>query len=160
MLYILDGYNLLFTLTESDEPLVQQRQKIVLFLQKKFAKFKMNGILVFDGRVRHGEESGRSYPSPLEVIYTAKGQSADHFIFERIESSQNPRQVTVVTNDRGLMANVRPLGAKIIGNAEFIEWLMSRKSRATSPKPPLADTKQNIERLLAIFEKRLEEEDQ
>jgi hypothetical protein len=66
----------------------------------------------------------------------------------------------VVTNDRGLVANVRPLGAKITGNAEFIEWLMSRKKKASSPKPEVADTKQNIERLLAIFEKRLEEEDQ
>ncbi len=159
-IYILDGYNLLFTLTESDEPLVKQRQKIVVFLQKKFAKFKMDGILVFDGRVRNGEESGRSYSSPLEVIYTPKGQSADHFISERIESSQNPRQITVVTNDRGLIANVRSLGAKTIGNAPFIEWLIHRKKGAPSREPEVADTKQNIERLLLIFEKRLEEEDQ
>lgn len=158
MLYILDGYNLLFTLTESAQPLAQQRQKIIHFLQKKFASFRMDGILVFDGRVRQGEESGRSYPSPLEVIYTPKGQSADQFIIERIESSQNPRQITVVTNDRGLIANSRPFGTKVISNAEFIEWLLSRKKKNPEQKAHIADSKQNIERLLIIFEKRLNEE--
>jgi predicted RNA-binding protein with PIN domain len=120
----------------------------------------MAGLLVFDGRVRHGEESGRSYPSPLEVIYTPKGQSADHFIVERIESMENPCDATVVTNDRGLMAHVRPLGAKTMVNPEFIEWLLTRKKSVSTSKPKYADTKQNIERLLRIFEKRLEEEDQ
>lgn len=158
MLYILDGYNLLFTLTESDQPLAQQRQKIIRFLQKKFASFHMNGILVFDGRVRRGEESGRSYPSPLEVVYTPKGQSADHFIIERIEASENPRQITVVTNDKGLIANSRPFGTKTIGNAEFIEWLLGRKKKNAAQKSHIADSKKNIERLLTIFEKRLNEE--
>lgn len=160
MIYILDGYNLLFTLTESDHPLAKQRQKIIRFLQKKFATFKMDGLLVFDGRIRYGEESGRSYPSPLEVVFTSKGQSADQFIVERIESSQNPRQVTVVTNDRGLMANARSLGAKTTGTAPFIEWLLNRRKKNATPKPHIADTKQNIDRLLLIFEERLKEEDE
>lgn len=158
MLYLLDGYNLLFTLTESDHPFAQQRQKIIHFLQKRFASFKMTGVLVFDGRVRRGEESGRSYPSPLEVIYTSKEQSADQFIIEQIETSQNPRQVTVVTNDRGLIANVHPLGAKTIGNAKFIQWLVNRRKRPAL-KTEIADSKQNIERLITIFEKRLKEEE-
>ncbi len=159
MLYLLDGYNLLFTLTESDNPFSEQRQKIIRFLQKQFASFKMEGILVFDGSVRHGEESGRSYPSPLEVVYTAKGQSADQFIIERIEISLNPRQITVVTNDRGLMAHARPLGAKTTGNADFIQWLVDRRKKKSSLKREITDSKQNMERLLIIFEKRLKEED-
>ena len=158
-MYILDGYNLLFTLTESDHPLALQREKVIRFLQKRFASFKMAGILVFDGRVRHGEESGRSYPSPLEVVYTPNNQSADAYIIERIETSKNPRIITVVTNDRGIMANARSLGAKTIKNAEFIEWLLSRKKKSAHPKPEVADTKQNIERLVNIFEKKLKEEE-
>lgn len=158
MLYLLDGYNLLFTLTESDHPISQQRQKIIHFLQKRFASFKIEGILVFDGRVRRGEESGRSYPSPLEVVYTSTEQSADQFIIERIETSKNPRQVTVVTNDRGLIANVRSLGAKTIGNDKFIQWLVTRKKKPAL-KTEIADSKQNIERLIIIFEKRLKEEE-
>jgi predicted RNA-binding protein with PIN domain len=157
--YLLDGYNLLFTLTESDHPLANQRQKIVRFLQKKFASLKLAGIVVFDGKIRHGEESGRSYPSPLEVVYTPKGQSADAFIIEKLEMSSNPRQITVVTNDRGLIANARALGAKTIHNGEFIEKLLSRKNKANPVKADIADSKRNIERLLIIFEKKLREED-
>jgi predicted RNA-binding protein with PIN domain len=157
--YFLDGYNILFTLTESDHPFATQRQKIIRFLQKRFALFKMNGILVFDGKVRRDEESGRSYRSPLDIIYTPKGQSADQYIVERIESSENPRQITVVTNDRALVANARSLGAKTTPNAEFIQWLLSRKKKTAGPvKPDAADTRQNIDRLLALFEKRLKED--
>lgn len=158
-MYLLDGYNLLFTLTESDHPLAEQRDKVVLFLQKRFAELKMTGTVVFDGKLRHGEESGRSYPSPLEVVYTPKGQSADAYIIEKLEMSQSPRQITVVTNDRGLIANARSLGAKIVPNREFVERLLSRKKKGPPTKTEMADSKQNIERLRIIFEKKLSEED-
>jgi predicted RNA-binding protein with PIN domain len=158
--YFLDGYNILFTLTESDHPLATQRQKIIRFLQKQFSLFKMDGILVFDGRVHRDEESGRAYRSPLDIIYTPKGQSADQYIVERIETSENPRQITVVTNDRALFTNARVLGAKTTRNAEFIQWLMNRKKKNTGvPKPDITETRYNIDRLLVVFEKRLEEYD-
>ncbi len=157
-MYFLDGYNLLFSLVESDRPLREQRQKIILYLQKRFASLKMAGILVFDGRVRRGEESGRSYPSPLEVIYTPKGQSADAYIEERIIASKNPRLSTVVTNDRALIANIRSHGAKAMGNAKFIDMLLKRRKKGGGAKPDIVDTKQNIQRLLSIFERKLDEE--
>jgi len=120
----------------------------------------MEGIVVFDGRIRGGEESGRSYPSPLEVVYTSRGQNADAYILEQIETSKSPRQITVVTNDRGLIANAKSHGSKTVGTAPFIEWLLNRKKQISSPKPEISDSKQNIERLLIIFENRLKEEDQ
>jgi len=159
VIYLLDGYNLLFTLSSSDLPLIRQRQQVVRFLQKRFAAMNLDGILVFDGKVRRGEESGRSYPSPLEVVYTPKDQSADAFIIERIEAAQNPRQTTVVTNDKGLTANARSHGAKTIANAPFIEWLLSKKKKPGAAKPEIADTKEHIDRLLKIFEKKLKAEE-
>jgi predicted RNA-binding protein with PIN domain len=157
--YFLDGYNILFNLTDSDSSLSTQRQKIIHFFRRRFALFKIEGMLVFDGRVRRGEESGRAYSRSLEVIYTPKGQSADHYIISCIEISEKPRQITVVTNDRGLIANAKSLGTKAIGNEEFIQWLLNRKKKPVAVKPEIADTKQNIQRLLAIFEKRLYEND-
>lgn len=157
-MYFVDGYNLLFTLTELNHPLSLQRQKLIQFLQKRFAALKLSGILVFDGRIRCDEESGRSYPSPLEVIYTREGQSADEFIEEQIRISKNPRQITVITNDRRLVANARSAGAKTMNNAQFLEWLTSRRKKPTQIKPEVTDSKQNIERLLQIFEKRLKED--
>jgi predicted RNA-binding protein with PIN domain len=155
--YLLDGYNILFTLTESDRPLAEQRQKVIRFLQKRFASFKMNGILIFDGRIRRGEESGRSYPSPLEVIYTSEGESADALINELLEISKNPGLITVITNDRGIITRTRLLGGKTMGTEAFIQWLLTRNKSREGSKSEMVDTKQDINRLLVIFEKRLKD---
>src|SRR6185312_915255 len=124
-------------------------------LQKQFGKLKISGTLVFDGAHRRGEESGLSYPSPLIVAYTHKGQSADEYIVEQIELLSNPKEVTVVTNDKGLGLHARSHGAKVWSNAEFIHWLKGRgqkkKAKAIEPK----ETKENIDRLLKVFEERL-----
>lgn len=157
MYYLIDGYNLIFTLIESKESLQIIRQKVILDLQKKFAKRKISGTLVFDGAHKRDEESGLSYPSPLIVAYAPKGQSADEYIIEQLDRAPNPKQIVVVTNDRGLERHAKSAGAKVQENGEFIEWLNKRKKR----KSPLEvkETQQNIDRLLKIFEERLKNDD-
>jgi predicted RNA-binding protein with PIN domain len=158
MYYYLDGYNLLFTLTDSKRTLATQRQNVIGFLQRQFALRKMAGTLVFDGSIRRGEESGRSYPSPLEVVYTPKGQTADAYILEEIESAKNRRQCTVVTNDKGLTRQARALQAKTMETAAFIQWLQKRK---TSPsKKEIVETQHHFERLLKAFEEKLKEDEE
>ncbi len=152
-MYLLDGYNVLFSLTLSDRPLKVQRHHIIHFLQKRFAALHLKGILIFDAKVRLTEESGRAYQSPLEIIYTPKGQTADSYIEETIAFAKNPRQMIVVTNDRALIANVKSLGAQTLKNEEFLKRLAAKKSQA--PEKEITDTKQNITRLLKIFEKKL-----
>ena len=132
---------------------------MIRLLQKRCALCKIEGALVFDGRVRHGEESGRSYYSPLEVIYTSRGQSADAYILELIQIAQNPRLMVVVTNDRFLLSEARALGAKTMGNGEFLRNLSNRKKKKAKEKPEVAETKHNIERLLKIFEEGLQKEE-
>ena len=48
------------------------------------------GTLVFDGAHKRGEESGLSYPSPLIVAYTPKGESADEYIIEQFKLPLSP----------------------------------------------------------------------
>jgi predicted RNA-binding protein with PIN domain len=153
MYYLIDGYNVIFSLIESKENLKSLRQKVILALQKQFAKRKISGMLVFDGSHRRDEESGLSYPSPLIVAYAPKGQSADAYIVERIEIATHPKQITVVTNDKGLARHVKSAGAKIMENDAFITWLNKRKKKSVDTD--VKDSQQNIDRLLKIFEKRL-----
>lgn len=152
MNYYIDGYNLIFTLIDSNETLQHLRQKLIRHLQKKFSQLHLSGVLVFDGSYRKGEESGLSYPSPLIVAYTPKGQSADQYILEQIEGK---KQVIVVTNDKGLTLQAKSLGAKVQSNEDFIRWLTKKKTKQKEVEPK--DTKQNIERLLKIFEDKLKE---
>lgn len=160
MYYLIDGYNFLFSLFDSKRSLASQRQKTILFIKKQFSLLNLSGSLIFDGARRREEESGLSYPSPLEVVYTPKGQTADEYILEKIDTGKKKRQFTVVTNDRGLIGNCRPLGAKIISNMDFLKWLQEKaKKKKTVEKISIVETKYNIDRLLKVFEEKLKNEE-
>ncbi len=156
MIYLIDGYNLIFSLIKSKTSLQAKRQKVIRYLQKKFTLKKILGMLVFDGAHRRDEESGLSYPSPLVVAYAPKGQSADEYIVEQIHISKNAKQITVITNDKGLIRHAKSAGAKVLGNGPFIEWLKKKKKQ--NGKIVMKETHQNIERLEKIFEERLKQE--
>jgi len=158
-LFLLDGYNLLFSFTSSNHPLATQRSEIIRLFQKECSLSKIEGALVFDGRVQRGEESGRNYHAPLEVIYTPKGSTADTYILELIEFSKSPNQLIVVSNDRTLLTKARSLGAQTMTNAEFLRKLLRPHKKTEKEKPSIIESKHNIERLLHIFEKKLREED-
>lgn len=157
MYYLIDGYNLIFSLVHSKESLQILRQKIICTLQKRFAKKQVSGTLVFDGAHRRDEESGLSYSSPLTIAYAPKGQSADEYIVEIIETSKTPKQISVVTNDQGLSRHAKSNGSKVMSNEDFIYWLEKKKKKSKDIEPK--DTQQNMDRLLKIFEERLKEED-
>lgn len=157
MYYYIDGYNLLFRFIDSKHPLKKQRESVIQFLRKEFAHLKIDGLLVFDGKHRLDEESGRAYPSPLEIAYAPKGQTADHYILEKLEFDKRP--ITVVTDDQTLSRAVRALGAKTLSNASFLEWLGKKKKKKKEKKviEPVESSYQ-IDRLLKIFENKLKEE--
>lgn len=157
MYYLIDGYNLIFSLTESKETLQKRREKVIHTLQKQFARRKISGLLVFDGSHHRDEESGLSYPSPLIVAFAPKGQSADEYIVERISVAKNPKEMVVVTNDRGLKMHAKSFGSKAMSNDEFIVWLGKSPKKKKEREP--MDTKQNIDRLLKIFEEKLKSDE-
>jgi predicted RNA-binding protein with PIN domain len=156
MRYLIDGYNLIFSQIESKESLQTLRQRVIQELQKLFAKKGISGTLVFDGAHRRDEESGLSYSSPLTIAYAPKGQSADEYILERVETSKRPKELTVVTNDKGLIRHAKAAGACVMGNQDFLFWLHKKKTRKKAIEPK--ETKANFERLLKIFEQRFLED--
>lgn len=156
MHFLIDGYNLIFTLIESKKSLQSQREEVISYLQEEFSRKKIKGTIVFDGAHRREEESGLSYRSPLVVAFAPKGQSADDYIVEKLEISKNAKIITVVTNDRGLHRHALGLSAKIQSNEDFIAYL--NKKKKTQEIREAKDSPKNIDRLQKIFEKRLEEE--
>lgn len=155
--YYIDGYNLIFSLVDSKESIQTLREKTIRLLQRQFAQLRLSGTVVFDGSYKKGEESGLSYPTPLVIAYTPKGQSADEYIVEKIESSANPRIITVITNDKGLALHARSKGSKVQSNVDFIRLLTSRSKKKSKKEITPVDTKQNIDRLLKIFEEKLKQ---
>ncbi|MFI5343152.1 MAG: NYN domain-containing protein [Chlamydiales bacterium] len=161
MLFLLDGYNILFSLVDSEKTFSNQRQEVITFLQKQFASLKLSGMLVFDGFHRSEEESGRGYESPLEIIFSPKGQNADSFILEQIALAKNPKDIKVVTNDAGLTRQARASGAHVLTNTAFLEYLKkahSKATRAKSHEKDITESPKSKERLQKIFEDRFRQE--
>lgn len=158
MHYLIDGYNLLFFCrTGERRSLEAERKALVAWLQQAFARMKCKATLVFDGAHTKGEESGRAYPSPLEVVYAPKGQSADAYIVEMLETAKNPKIFVTVTNDRGLHRHARSFGAKVESNGDFLARLKKQKE-GTKQRRLVTETPSEIARLTQIFEKRFLDE--
>lgn len=109
-------------------------------------------MLVFDGSHRNDEESGRGYQSPLEVVFTPKGQNADSFILEKVSLTQNRKDVRIVTTDAGLTRQARSLGAHVMKNLSFLSYLEQKKKKPLEKK--MVDSQKNKNRLQKIFEDR------
>lgn len=154
--YWIDGYNLIFSFFDSRESLQIAREKIIGYLQKKFASKNLLGMLVFDGAHRRDEQTGLGYKSPLIIAYAPKGESADEYIVEKIQIVENPKQITVVTNDKGLRIHAKSAGTRVMSNEAFIGWLKKKKGQREMKE--IKETPKNIERLEKIFEDRLKDE--
>lgn len=142
---------------DSTKPFSTQRQEIIHYLQKQFGSLKLSGMLVFDGFHRSDEESGRGYESPLEIVFTPKGLNADSFILEKITLTQNRKDIRVVTNDAGLTRQAKTLGAIVLKNQAFIDYLKAKKK--TEPEKNIVESPKNKERLQKIFENRSDDEE-
>ncbi len=153
MLYLIDGYNILFSLEDAKD-LQHGREELIEYLSRHFKSLNLSGILVFDGAHRRDEESGRNYASPLETVFSPRGQNADSYIVEQIEGAKNPKDVTVITNDTGLKRRARELNAHVQPTKAFIRFLEKKATKKPNEKDSLKESPKNLERLLKIFEDR------
>lgn len=55
----------------------------------------------------------------IEVRFS-KGKTADDAIVDYVEENANPKQIVLVSNDRGLRQRIQGTGAKSIGVTEFL----------------------------------------
>ncbi len=134
MAYIVDGNNVMGQTPGSNRDKPNARRRLVEQLAAfAFAK-KARVTVVFDG------EPDRLMPEAsahrgVKIFYAEKGSDADARIESMVESSPNPRGLTVVTSDRHLAFVVRSRGAKIIRSGEFRKQL----EQSLASKPSLED---------------------
>ena len=144
MHYFIDGYNLLFRLPQGRRSFEEERHLIVDAL----IGIKLFLTLVFDGG---GDESPRrTHKGPLEIVYTAKGQSADAYILDELSWVKTPETYTVVTSDKKLASACRVLGAKSQSIHSFLS-LIRKKQAIKIEEKPIKEADKNLERLLKIF---------
>lgn len=126
MHYIVDGYNII---NSSDmftaKTLEGRRNKLIDFISnnRPHGSPRNTVTVVFDCKSKNPYECGSynvSHAGGVEIIFSGGVMSADDVIAEIVDNSENPRQITVVTNDKGIRRRTAPGGAKCENAESFI----------------------------------------
>jgi hypothetical protein len=141
MPYFLDGNNLIGLARRTPRPSDEDRVALVSEIADRLRRTKAKAVVFFDG----GDAKG----SRLGALSVRGGGplSADDQIVNEIARSANPREITVVTADRGLARRVSDLAANVIAPAEF--WKRVGRSRAPSDVKP--DERPDVEEWMRYF---------
>lgn len=156
MHYLVDGYSVIHAQPELRKALSKRlahaRDLLVQRLQR-FADHSGDPVSVFfDGRSGNTPDSEtvkkgkakvaktKAAGAQIEIVFSAKGQTADMLIERRVGASRTPNQYLVVTADHAIENTVGALGASSISpdiffemlggaEAEFSEWLDEHRFR-------------------------------
>lgn len=131
--YIIDGYNLL-NHPRPSRVLDRQRsttpaEKIISLIKKnKLTGSSKNKVtVVFDGYPPSGQSP--VIERGMDIIF-ARGVSADEKIKTMVESSANPKNIFVVSDDKEIRFIIRALGARSLTINDFIDQGKDAKSAA------------------------------
>lgn len=133
VLWLLDGYNILFSLEdifadsyEDGRPAAQARKCLLNMVQVLLAGTDSFADVFFDGEVQYQE----NFSTQVKVVYSGGGglsvrNRADGAIIDCLERQRPGTGVTcvVVTNDRELGKHCELLGARVIPLQEFAAYL-------------------------------------
>lgn len=138
MLYLIDGYNLLFKFKSRKQTLKDAREFLIHALGRLVADHRLNVKLIFDSSL----DMAHLFPSksqrpPLEIIFAPYGVSADDYLIELISFQSRKQSITLVTSDAALAQQAKQWPVKIISIDQLIatfshkEVLKSERENAT-----------------------------
>lgn len=119
-LVIIDGYNV----SKKWHPgasLIDQRDMLISAVDVLVARHGTDIVVVFDGDDVVGSHTLRR--SPVRVVWSPRGVTADDVIRAEVRRLPASRQVVVVTDDREIINDVRSEGANHISSSAFIGLL-------------------------------------
>ena len=124
MHYYIDGYNLLFSLSQKKEvPFQQQREKIISDLNTVAQALKLKITIVFDA---HHQKKGsfHHFFDSLEIYFS--NESADDFIMQIVQYHKNPQRIVVVTSDKTLAQHIRCSGGQTQDVSFFVTTIKKK----------------------------------
>jgi predicted RNA-binding protein with PIN domain len=124
--YIIDGNNVIGKNSVLKKLQLKDRQssreKLALIIERNFSRKNVKISLHFDGHPNTGIKIQKG-----KIIYSGN-LTADEMIKKEIESSRNPRILSLVTSDLNLSDFARKCSCKIIPSEEFIKRITSSSS--------------------------------
>lgn len=116
--YLIDGYNATRAVGLGGKSLEDERNALIRFLTQRRPQgsAKNRVTVIFDSR--------ENLFSPIErvagiEIRFSRGRSADDAIVDFVEEANNPKEIVLVSNDRGLKQRVQGTGVRTMGVQEF-----------------------------------------
>lgn len=133
--FIIDGYNVLFSLRPYLKGFARTREGFLLYLKAAhhFGSSRNEVTVVFDGREGIVSDGLASH-APLRVKFS-KRESADEMIVRIVSREQHPERTVVVTDDRELSLRVRQLGAQSVPVLTFFSSRIRKKPKPGDSKP-------------------------
>jgi predicted RNA-binding protein with PIN domain len=119
MIWLIDGHNLIGKMPglRLDDPDDERKLLYQLHLFAQRARRRLT--VVFDPGLLYVPPHKSPY-ADVKVHYARAGQTADRVILNMLRAAARPREITVVTSDRGLGNAARDLGAQVLSSEEFL----------------------------------------
>ncbi len=137
MAYIVDGNNVMGQTPGWHKDKSGARRRLAEQLAT-FARVKKARVtVVFDGEPDRLMPEASAFRG-VKIYYAEKGSDADARIERLVESSHDPRGLTVITSDRRLASAVRARGAAVIRSGEFRKQV----EQALASEPAIEDGEQ------------------
>lgn len=157
MLYIIDGYNLLFRLKAKKQTLRDARDFLINELGRLIKEFNLKAMIVFDSSL----DMAHLFPSksekpPLEIIFAPYGTTADDYILELISYKAKKIPITLVTSDSGLTLLSRPYRVKSL-TIDDLFLRFSEKAHHKALKEELIYKEHLDKKFSSLFDYFLEE---
>lgn len=127
MIYVLDGYNILFRTQFDEMPLEKVRTALLEELSTIASSLQLELIVIFDAH-NTDEPLSRERFGKLEVIYTDPHQTADSFIidYSRALSPSKKSQTTIISSDGYIRRSVRSENVRVLSVNQFFSELQQK----------------------------------
>ncbi len=134
MLTYIDGYNLLFRISERNIDFQEQRDSIITDLNTIGELINEHFIIVFDATYQADPASYFQYHSAT-VVFTRAGQCADEYLMDSVKNALDPHNYLIVTSDKRLARRVGYFGGRTISVEQFTKNLRRRYNKKQQPRP-------------------------
>ena len=133
---LIDGYNLLWTVTQTGKTTgLPDDVELCQILGRYLKQIGQSGEIIFDG-IGPPDKTGFDNITNLEVFFSGRNSDADTVIEDKIKANSAPKSLTVVSSDRRLRDAAHSRKAASVKSQVFwndVQKELSKKEKLDEP---------------------------
>lgn len=159
MLYLIDGFNLIYKFPDLEGLMYQGRlsdaRRGLLDILRKHIRITGDKVrIVFDGKKEKLLEIEKERVGTIDIYYSLE-YSADFLIKQFIKKDLNPRQITVVTSDKDIIRYVERYRARVKTSEEFAKHITQTMDKWMEERTPEKEVDPRLDTEEIAFWERL-----